>query len=91
MLNNGALMSDAVAANDLFGSATTIDNALDIGTVNGAAEYFFNFGWATWKASSGFSRRPNGSIGHDRLEDQKCSPEFGLKIQFLTSGKFCVL
>jgi hypothetical protein len=44
LLNNGALMPDATAATDLFGSATTIDNALDLGTVSSAANYFFDFG-----------------------------------------------
>jgi hypothetical protein len=44
LLNNGALMPDATAATDLFGSATTIDNALDLGTASQAADFFFNFG-----------------------------------------------
>jgi hypothetical protein len=43
LLNNGALMPDATATTDLFGSATTIDNALDLGTVSNAADYFWNF------------------------------------------------
>jgi hypothetical protein len=42
--NNGALMPDSVAAADLIGSSTNIDNALDTGNATGAAEYFFNFG-----------------------------------------------
>jgi hypothetical protein len=42
--NNGALMPDATAATDLIGSATTIDNALDLGTATNAADYFWNFG-----------------------------------------------
>ena len=42
--NNGALMSDATATTDLIGSATTIDNALDLGTATNAADYFWNFG-----------------------------------------------
>jgi hypothetical protein len=44
LLNNGAMMSDAVGATDLIGSSTTIDNALDMATVQDAATYFFNFG-----------------------------------------------
>jgi hypothetical protein len=42
--NNGALMPDATATTDLIGSATTIDNALDLGTATNAADYFWNFG-----------------------------------------------
>lgn len=58
LLNNGALIPDSAAATDLFGSSTTIAEALGTGTVQGAVTTFFDTGLADLAAYFDF-----GSLG----------------------------
>jgi hypothetical protein len=46
LLNGGDLIPQADVANDLFGSAGTIADALDTGTVTGAVGAFLTDGWS---------------------------------------------